>query len=54
MSIEPTRASLAPTSPAIPDPPPLIKGDEIKAILYLGIKGEVILPTPERTVDIFA
>lgn len=54
MSIEPFRASMAPTPQTIPDPPPLIKGDEIKAILYLGIKGEVILPAPSRSVDILA
>lgn len=32
----------------------LMEGDEIKAILYLGIKGEVFLPEPERRVDLLA
>ncbi|HOV62956.1 MAG TPA: hypothetical protein PLG43_03625 [Spirochaetia bacterium] len=33
---------------------PLITPEDIKAILYLGLHGEISLPDPKRQVDIFA
>lgn len=33
---------------------PLIDSDEIKAILYLGIRGEISLPIEKHDVDILA
>ena len=54
MSIEPYRASIIPMSQTISTSPPLIKSDEIKAILYLGIRGEIHLPLPEESVNILA
>jgi hypothetical protein len=52
MSIEPVNT--APISPPrkSPTPLPVIDGDAIKAILYLGIMGDVKLPGPEKQVDI--
>ena len=42
----------------IPTPPakeiPLIDEREIKAILYLGLRGDISLPVEERKVDILA
>ena len=45
--------------PAMPTTPqaemPLIKADDIKAVLYLGIKGELMLDTGKKhTVDTYA
>ena len=33
---------------------PLIDSNEIKAILYLGIRGEIALPVEKHKVDIIA
>jgi len=33
---------------------PLIDAEDIKAILYLGIRGEIALPIERRKVDILA
>jgi hypothetical protein len=33
---------------------PLIDAKDIKAILYLGIRGEIALPVEKRKVDILA
>ncbi len=33
---------------------PLIKADDIKSILYLGIKGEIKLEGTKHTVDTYA
>ena len=54
MSIEPLGYTPIPAPQPVSEPPTLIESDQIKAILYLGIKGEVILPDPERTIDILA
>lgn len=54
MSIEPYGNSVIPVSPTTQVPPPLIGRDEIKTILYLGIRGDVDLPHPEGFVDILA
>ena len=45
--------------PTIPNAPqadiPIIKADDIKTILYLGIKGEIRLePASKHTVDTYA
>ncbi len=37
-----------------PPKPPLIGEREIKAILYMGLRGEIALPIEERKVDILA
>jgi hypothetical protein len=45
-----------PVQTVFPSPPrdvPLIEEREIKAILYLGLRGDVSLPIEERKVDIF-
>jgi hypothetical protein len=46
-----------PIQTVLPSPPkelPLIEEREIKAILYLGLRGDISLPIEERKVDIFA
>lgn len=54
MSIDPVMVQQIQT----PKPPqrdlPLIEPDEIKAILYLGIRGEIVLPLEKHEVDILA
>jgi hypothetical protein len=37
-----------------PTEPPVIEMKEIKAILYLGIRGDIALPMEEHEVDILA
>lgn len=53
MSIDPINAHMQ-TPPTSTNPPALIRGEDIKAILYLGIKGDLNLPAPNRTIDILA
>ena len=47
----------AQTQQQIPMPPiqkpPLIEEHDIKAILYVGLRGEISLPIENRKVDIF-
>ncbi len=45
--------NIQPQLPRIPDKEvPLIQSEDIKAILYLGLKGNVCLPAPDHEVDI--
>ena len=54
MSIDPIQmAQIQP--PRTPDREiPLIDAEDIKAILYLGIRGEIALPMERHKVDIYA
>ena len=52
MSIDPIKTAPPSPPPKSLEPPPLIDGDVVKAILYLGIMGDVKLPGSEKQVDI--
>ncbi|MBN2050970.1 MAG: hypothetical protein JW760_11030 [Spirochaetales bacterium] len=59
MSVESVNSIQTQQYPMMPPQMPakeasLIELDEIKAILYLGLRGEVSLPTEDRKVDILA
>ena len=54
MSIEPIQIQQI-QPPHSPDrEAPLIDAEDIKAILYLGIRGEIALPMEKHKVDILA
>ncbi|MBT3272438.1 MAG: hypothetical protein HN368_04730 [Spirochaetales bacterium] len=54
MSIDPVQIPQI-QPPKTPDREiPLIDGEDIKAILYLGIRGEIALPIERHKVDILA
>ena len=54
MSIEPAHMShIQPPKTPVRESP-LIDAEDIKAILYLGIRGEIALPMEKRKVDILA
>ena len=53
MSIDKINAPEGPQQPQ-PSPKPLIEERDIKAILYLGIRGEVFLPEESHKVDLEA
>ena len=52
MIIDPVKKPPVSPPPKSPPPLPVIDGDAIKTILYLGIMGDVKLPGPEKQVDI--
>ncbi len=49
VTIKPAEARPAPSTPE----PPIIQLDEIRSIIYLGVRGEV-LPAESHRVDTFA
>ena len=54
MSIDPVKTPpIPPPKPPAPERP-LIDARDIKAILYLGIRGEIALPIEKHEVDILA
>ena len=54
MSVNPVRTQQLPLTKMPKQEPPLIKARDIKAILYLGIRGEITLPIEKHEVDILA
>ena len=54
MSIDPIRIPNIQTPKSPEREVPLIDAKDIKAILYLGIRGEIALPIEKRKVDILA
>jgi hypothetical protein len=54
MSIDKVSVQTKPQADVPKKAAPLIAPEDVKAILYLGLKGEISLPAPKRQVDILA
>jgi hypothetical protein len=54
MSIDPVRIPNMQPPKSPEHDMPLIDAEDIKAILYLGIRGEITLPVEKHEVDILA